>query len=217
MPSVSLPLFPLGGTLLPGLRLPLQIFEERYVALLHHLIDSEGQELGFGVVAIRHGYEVGDRANELYAVGCLAVLDRVAQVTDGLFLVATHGTRRFRLDEIDETAGTPWVTGLVTWLDDVVQEPERLTSAAAAVREAVEAHARAMGLQLTVPPADPTTLAFWAAESLDLERDDRQRLLEVSDTGARLALVRRLVRRETSLASELGVGGGRGAAPPSLN
>jgi len=50
-----------------------------------------------GVVAIRHGYEVGERVNELYSVGCLAVLDRVVQVTDGLFLVLSHGTRRFRL------------------------------------------------------------------------------------------------------------------------
>ena len=116
----SLPLFPLGGTLMPGMQLPLQIFEERYLALLRHLIDSEGEELGFGVVAIRHGYEVGDRANELYAVGCLAVLDRVVQVTGGLFLVLSHGTRRFRLDAVDESAGTPWMTGEVSWLDDQV-------------------------------------------------------------------------------------------------
>ncbi len=116
----SLPIFPLGGTLMPGMQLPLQIFEERYLALLRHLIDSEGEELGFGVVAIRHGYEVGDRANELYAVGCLAVLDRVVQVTGGLFLVLSHGTRRFRLDAVDESAGTPWMTGEVSWLDDQV-------------------------------------------------------------------------------------------------
>ena len=88
----SLPLFPLGGTLMPGMRLPLQVFEDRYVALLRHLIDSEGEELGFGVVAIRHGYEVGDRVNELYAVGCLAVLDRVVQVTPGS--TSSSGTAR---------------------------------------------------------------------------------------------------------------------------
>ena len=121
-----LPLFPLGGTLMPGMQLPLQVFEDRYLALLRRLIDSQGEELGFGVVAIRHGYEVGERVNELYSVGCLAVLDRLVQVTDGLFLVLSHGTRRFRLDAVDEAAGTPWMTGEVTWLEELTGDEARL-------------------------------------------------------------------------------------------
>lgn len=213
----SLPLFPLGGTLLPGMQLPLQVFEDRYVALLRHLIDSEGEELGFGVVAIRHGYEVGDRTNELYAVGCLAVLDRVVQVTDGLFLVLGHGSRRFRLDAVDESAGTPWTTGTVTWLDERPGDEERIPLLAKAVRDAVQVHGVAVGMDLTAPPDDPELLAYWAAESLDLDRDDRQRLLEVPDTSARLALVRRMAQRESALAAELGLAGGPGNTPPSLN
>ncbi len=213
----SLPLFPLGGTLLPGRRLPLQVFEERYVALLQHLIDSEGEEIGFGVVAIRHGYEVGDRANELYAIGCLAVLDRVVQVTDGFYLVLTHGTRRFRLDAVDETAGTPWVTGQVTWLQDVPGEPDAVAAQASSVRLAVATHARTVGTETSEPPTDPAETAWWAAEALDLDRDDQQRLLELPEVVARLGLVRRLALRETGLASRLGVAGGTGSAPPSLN
>jgi Lon protease-like protein len=213
----SLPIFPLGGTLMPGMQLPLQIFEERYLALLRHLIDSEGEELGFGVVAIRHGYEVGERVNELYAVGCLAVLDRVVQVTGDLFLVLSHGTRRFRLDAVDESAGTPWMTGEVSWLDDEVEDASRVAQLATAVRVAVEVHGVTLGLELSASPDDPERLAFWAAEQLDLDRDDRQRLLEVPETGARLALVRRMAQRESALASQLGIAGGRGSAPPSLN
>jgi len=133
----ALPLFPLGETLLPGRRLPLQIFEERYVALLQHLIDSQGEQTGFGVVAIRHGYEVGDRANELESIGCLAVLDRMAEVADHFYVVITHGTRRFRVDAIDETAGTPWTTAQVTWLHDVPGDVATTTRQAAALRAAV--------------------------------------------------------------------------------
>jgi Lon protease-like protein len=214
----SLPLFPLGGTLMPRMQLPLQVFEDRYVALLRHLIDSEGEELGFGVVAIRHGYEVGDRVNELYTVGCLAVLDRVVQVTDGLYLVLGHGTRRFRLDRLDESAGTPWTTGEVTWLDEQPGDEARVPLLVKEVREAVQVHGVAHGLELTAPPEEPELLAYWAAESLDLDRDDRQRLLEVPETSARLAVVRRMVQRESALAAQLGLaGGGSGTAPPSLN
>jgi len=213
----SLPLFPLGGTLLPGRRLPLQVFEDRYVALLQHLIDSAGEELGFGVVGIRHGYEVGDRANELYAIGCLAVLDRVVLVTDGLYLVLIHGTRRFRLDAIDDTAGTPWATGSVTWLHDVPGDAEAVAAQARSVRDAVASHAHAVGAEASDPPSDPAETAWWAAEALDLDRDDLQRLLELPEVAARLGLVRRLAMRETGLASRLGVAGGTGSAPPSLN
>ncbi|MFI5075575.1 MAG: LON peptidase substrate-binding domain-containing protein [Actinomycetales bacterium] len=212
-----LPLFPLGGTLMPGMQLPLQVFEDRYLALLRRLIDSQGEELGFGVVAIRHGYEVGERVNELYSVGCLAVLDRLVQVTDGLFLVLSHGTRRFRLDAVDEAAGTPWMTGEVTWLEELTGDEARLPLLSKAVREAVQVHGVALGLELTTPPDQPELLAYWAAESLDLDRDDRQRLLEVSETAARLALVRRLAQRESALAAELGLAANPGNTPPSLN
>jgi Lon protease-like protein len=197
--------------------LPLQVFEDRYVALLRHLIDSDGEELGFGVVAIRHGYEVGDRANELYAVGCLALLDRVVQVATGLFLVLGHGARRFRLDGVDESAGTPWVTGEVTWLTDRPGDQARVPMLATAVREAVQVHGVTLGVDIPTPPEDPDLLAYWAAQALDLDRDDRQRLLEVSETSARLALVRRMAQRESALAAQLGLGGGPGSTPLNLN
>jgi Lon protease-like protein len=213
----ALPLFPLGETLLPGRLLPLQVFEERYVALLQHLIDSDGKQTGFGVVAIRHGYEVGDRANELESIGCLAVLDRMAEVADGFYVVLTHGTRRFRLDGLDEDAGTPWVTGRVTWLQDVPGDAAVTARQASALAAAVASHRRTVGLEPSEPPQDPTGTAWWAAEALDLDRDDRQRLLELPEVTARLGLLLRLARRESELASRLGVAGGTASAPPSLN
>ncbi|HWI34599.1 MAG TPA: LON peptidase substrate-binding domain-containing protein, partial [Lapillicoccus sp.] len=195
----------------------LQVFEDRYIALLRHLIDSKGEELGFGVLAIRHGYEVGDRTNELYAVGCLAVLDRVVQVNPALFLVLTHGTRRFRLDTVDEVAGTPWTTAEVTWLEDLPGHEAQIPVLADAVRELVHVHGVTVGLEMMAPPDDPDLLAYWAAESLDLDRDDRQRLLEVSETSVRLTLVRRMAQRESALALRLGLSGGPGASRLSLN
>jgi Lon protease-like protein len=213
----SLPLFPLGGTLMPGMVLPLQVFEDRYVALLRHLIDSAGEALGFGVVAIRHGYEVGDGENELYAVGCLAVLDRVVQVTAGVYLVVGHGTRRFRLDRVDDAAATPWITGEVTWLSEDLGDQSRVALLTKEVREVVQVRGVALGVELRPPPDEPELLAYWAAEALDLDRDDRQRLLEAPDTSTRLTLVRRMAHRESALVTQLGFRSGPDRAPPSLN
>jgi Lon protease-like protein len=56
----QLPIFPLNTVVFPGVTLPLHIFEERYRAMVRHLLDVPDQTLRlFGIVAIREGYEVG--------------------------------------------------------------------------------------------------------------------------------------------------------------
>ena len=65
--------FPLGTVLVPGLVLPLHIFEPRYRTLIHDLLALPAPERGFGVVAIREGHEVGvDGARALADVGTRA-------------------------------------------------------------------------------------------------------------------------------------------------
>ena len=68
----TIPLFPLGTTLLPYGRMPLQIFERRYIDLIAQCM-REGT--GFGVVQLRRGSEVGQGgidAPDIAAVGCFA-------------------------------------------------------------------------------------------------------------------------------------------------
>ena len=57
--TVRLPLFPLNSVLFPGLVLPLNIFEERYRAMMRELLKTpEEDPRRFAVVAIRDGHEV---------------------------------------------------------------------------------------------------------------------------------------------------------------
>ena len=63
MTTVRLPLFPLNSVLYPGLVLPLNIFEERYRAMMRELLKTpEDQPRRFAVVAIRDGHEVAPSA-----------------------------------------------------------------------------------------------------------------------------------------------------------
>ena len=55
MNTEELPLFPLSAVLLPGGRLPLQIFEPRYLDLVSHCMKTDS---GFGIVRITSGHEV---------------------------------------------------------------------------------------------------------------------------------------------------------------
>ena len=53
----TLPMFPLGSVLFPGVSVPLTVFEDRYRALVHHLLRVEdATQLLFGTVGIREGY-----------------------------------------------------------------------------------------------------------------------------------------------------------------
>jgi uncharacterized protein len=61
--TTALPLFPLNSVLFPGLVLPLNVFEERYRALIRDLLAlPENAPRRFGVVAIRDGREVAPTA-----------------------------------------------------------------------------------------------------------------------------------------------------------
>ncbi len=215
----SLPLFPLGTTLLPGSQLPLKVFEPRYVALLRDLLaEPRPEEIGFGVVAIRRGFEVGGELdNDLHAVGCFAELDQIAEIEEAVFFVLATGTRRFRLDGIDAAAGTPYLTGSVTWLDEVPGVVASLSALAGRLVTAVAAYRQAQGLEAAEPPTDPTELSYWAARASGLGTGDRQLLLGCADTGARLGLVLRMIRREAALTQSLGVVGVAPDGPSSLN
>lgn len=58
MPSQLLPVFPLNGVAFPGHRLPLRIFEPRYLQMLKDIADRPR----FVVALIRSGVEVGGEA-----------------------------------------------------------------------------------------------------------------------------------------------------------
>lgn len=204
----SLPLFPLGAVLLPGGQLPLQVFEPRYLRLLEDLFEEPEQERVFGVVAIRRGLEVGaDSSNDLYAVGCSArvmALGRAPGSEGAVFHLLCVGERPFRLDGTDETAGTPYPTGLVTWLDDLpTADPHRRTEDALRVAAAHAAYARAVGGPAVALPGtgDP---AYAATEAATLPLAERQAVLEAEDAAARADLVVRLLARETALVTRFG-------------
>jgi uncharacterized protein len=211
--QVDIPLFPLGTVLLPGLVLPLHIFEERYRTLVADLIGQEdGSTRQFGVIAIREGREVGVKgAHSLFEVGCSAVVHHVQAYQDGRFDLVSVGSRRFRLVEVDAETG-PYLRGRIDWLTESAGE---VGSYADAVRLALPRYVQLLseraaeaGETLTMPdlgelPDDPVTLSYLAAATLMIDTPTRQGLLAEPDAGARLAAEVRLLRREQALLGQL--------------
>ena len=215
----TLPLFPLGTVLLPGARLPLQIFEPRYVALLRDLLAGQEQRSPvFGVVAIREGYEVGDDGVvALHPVGCGALLTQAAALENERYFIVSEGTRRFRLDSVDAEAGTPYATAEVTWLEEVEGDPATVSELAARLRAALVSFATTVGASELELADDDRLLSYSVPQTVSLDVGDRQRLLECVDTESRLRLGLQLVRREKEFAGTLGAVANPPSSPPNLN
>ena len=94
----ELPLFPLGSVLFPGGRMPLRVFEPRYVDLVRESLRN-GTE--FGVVWIREGREVvTDTAAampKLAQIGCFARIVDWDSLDGGMLGVTIEGSGKFRL------------------------------------------------------------------------------------------------------------------------
>jgi len=205
----SLPLFPLGTPLLPGARLPLQLFEPRYLVLARILAEREDDDRRFGVTLIRKGHEVGpDAVQALHGIGCEARVDAMALVERPggtvVHLVAT-GVRRFRLDRVDDAAGTPFTTGVVTWLPDppAGDDPEVAVLAERAVR-AHAAYLVSLGADAEPVEAPLSGAAYRVAERMVLDPSDLQRVLEGADAATRLRTVLALLRREAAIFGRFG-------------
>lgn len=202
----ALPLFPLSTVLMPGTLLPLQIFEPRYVALLHHLVrDQDQRPPVFGVVAIRKGFEVGELGvRSLHPIGCSAQLVQAADLGERRYLVVSQGTRRFRLGALDESAGTPYPTADVSWLAETDGDSVAVAGLAARLREEVAAYRRTVGGEPLEAPEGDRELSYWLAGAIGLGLSEQQDLLASADTETRLRLGRRMLRRELALATTLG-------------
>ncbi len=209
-----LPLFPLRQVLVPGLVLPLNIFEPRYRALVHDLLRRPPHERAFGVVALRQGRDAGSRhaASALHAVGCTALLREHEELPDGRFQLLTAGAVRFRLHELDEDAGTPYLTGVVSPLDEPdAPEGEEGAEALARLSEVVArrwaAYRERLGIAATGLPEReapaPVVLSYLVVAGMVLDLPERQALLELPDTTSRLRAERQLLHREEVLISEL--------------
>lgn len=200
-----LALFPLGTVLVPGLVLPLRVFEPRYRSLVEDLLARPEHERVFGVVAIKSGHEVGEgAARALHEVGTTAVIRHVSDNGDGTYEVVTSGAVRFRLHSVDEEAGTPYLTGVVSALSDA-EEAEDVEMAVQAnrVAAAYSAYREQLGLEPPELPSSARVLSYLVAAGMPLELGDRQSLLEQPDTRRRLSAEAHLLNRERRLVQHL--------------
>ncbi|HSP05097.1 MAG TPA: LON peptidase substrate-binding domain-containing protein [Acidimicrobiales bacterium] len=185
MPAI--PMFPLGSVLFPSLVLPLHIFEPRYRALIHDVLDGDRE---FGVCLIERGAEVGGE-DVRTTIGTVAQVHEAEELPDGRWAVVAVGVRRIRVERW--LPDDPYPRAEVVDLPDPepsASEVEVLPEVVARLRTAL---ARAAELGDTAVPAtvelsiDPAMASHQASALAPIATIDQHALLSAETVGLRLA------------------------------
>ncbi|GLV29332.1 ATP-dependent protease [Sphingobium sp. TomTYG75] len=173
-------IFPLSGALLlPGMDMPLHIFEPRYRALIH---DAMARDRRIGMIQPR-----GEGAKPaLYDVGCLGRISEFEVLDDGRFNIILEGLARFRvIRELDVTTAFRQIEADVEQApeDEVLHAVER-----AALEQESRRFAEALGYVVdwtAVSRLDDTSLVNGIAQIAPFDPAAKQTLLEADSLSER--------------------------------
>jgi Lon protease-like protein len=185
-------LFPLPVVLLPGARMPLHIFEQRYRDMVR---DALATHRRFGMVYHdwdRHGPFLGEEGR----VGTVAEITQHQMLDDGRSMILIEGLERFRIVDGIES-DTRYFEALVSpYPDATVMQGEELAFRRG---ESIALFRRVVASLSEPPSALPEAtrdaeLSFVLARTIEVEPGFLQRLLELTDEGSRLERIDRVFR-----------------------
>ena len=189
--TMDIPIFPLGTVLYPAGRLPLRVFEPRYVEMTKACIRDNAV---FGVTLIRAGFEVGTPAVPC-EIGCTARIIEWDVPNPGLFTLSTRGESVFRiLERRTQADGLIVATVQLEEPPDPVSLPERYEGLAKLLLELIQG----IGKEHFPEPQrldDAAWVGNRLAELLPVEPERKQRLLESGDPLAVLGEVERMLKQ----------------------
>jgi Lon protease-like protein len=170
-----LPLFPLDVVLLPGIPLPLHIFEPRYKEMMGECLANNAP---FGVVrALEEG---------VAEIGCTAEIVTVTkEYPDGRMDLVAEGRKRFEVLALNHDRSFLQAEVLLVPDEPVVSSEDDKA-------RAIQVHLEILSLAGAVQDlsaADQNALSFYLAGSLPLDLDFKQKLLGMRSEGERIQAV----------------------------
>ncbi len=192
----NIPLFPLRAVLFDGGRLPLRIFEPRYMDMIGSCMRKDTP---FGVVLIRQGRDArlsaDDEQPEIFDVGTEATIVDFNQLEAGMLGILARGGRKFRVHETWELKNHL----LMGRVERLPEEPSGMTTVEHGplldlLRQLLK-HPMIEKLELEIDFEDARDLGWRLAELLPIEPEVKQGLLELDRPDERLTALDRLVSR----------------------
>ena len=184
---IELPLFPLRTVLFPYGRIPLRIFEPRYVDLVRDCLKQEGE---FGVVWIREGSEaVVDADNalpKLAQIGCTARIVDWDALANGRLGITIEGRAKFRVLATQQRANFLIVADIeMLPEEEALAVPEHANDLTELLRQLI-AHPLVDRLKLEPQTADAGRMTNQIAQLLPIPEANKFALLIETDPLRRL-------------------------------
>jgi len=198
--SMEMPLFPLDTVLFPGMVMPLHIFEPRYIDMVNTCLEESSR---FGVVLIKEGMEAGGPLATPYQVGTAARIARTERYANDQMDITIVGTNRFRIQEFDSTK--PTMRAHTTPFPFSKTSTRTAVEVAHKVRPLVIQYVDLLSsasntkLRLDQLPDNPKMLAVMVAIALQVNNDEKQRLLEIASVPELLVRQHHLLTIETQI------------------
>jgi Lon protease-like protein len=178
LPDV-IPIFTLpDALLLPRARLPLHLFEPRYLAMLDDTLKTDGRLIG-----MIQPYEAADGSDKLHTIGCSGRVTAMSETEDGRYMITLSGMSRFRM--LEEVEGfSPYRRAWVNWAGfDADLGPEETDPGLdrVALMDLLERFFEDRGLNTdwdSMAEADPELLINSLSMLCPFEPEERQALLE---------------------------------------
>lgn len=183
-------IFPLNTVLFPGGRLPLRVFEQRYIEMTKQCIANN---LPFGVCQIKEGRETGTPAVP-ESIGCLARIVEWDMPQLGVFQLQTEGTQRFRILSSEVARN-----GLISASIETLPNEDQVAPSSALCSEVLKAIIEKVGAEHFPSPQrfdDAAWIGYRLSEILPIDRDTRQRMLQLSDPTERLAQLEQVLNAQ---------------------
>lgn len=186
LPDV-IPVFPLpGALLLPRARLPLHLFEPRYLQMLEDALKTNARIIGM----VQPNEVPGREDTGLHRIGCAGRVTQFSETEDGRYMVTLSGLSRFRVQS-EVTGFTPYRRCEVTW-DGFEADLKPKDSDIAFDRETFLTllgryfDARSLSADWdTLKDAEDELLINSLSMMLDFEPEDKQALLEAPSLSTR--------------------------------
>ncbi len=186
LPDV-IPVFPLpGALLLPRAKLPLHLFEPRYLAMLDDTLKTSDRLIGM----IQPNKVPGRDGPGLQSIGCAGRVTQFSETGDGRYMITLSGMSRFRV--IEEIEGfAPYRRCRVSWSGferDLGPEEEDSAFDRPAFLALLERYFIARDLRTdwdTMKDAEDELLINSLSMLLGFEPEDKQALLEAPSLSTR--------------------------------
>lgn len=183
------PIFPLHTVLFPGCRLPLQIFEQRYLEMIKSCLK---QQQGFIIVLINEGQEVGSIDN-IFSVGTEAKIVDWNQLDNGLLGITVEGVSRVVIQSA-RTQPDGLLLGEVERLEETPLYEHKQRDSLLALLTTLREHPAIQQLGLKVDEREVNSL-FWCLSGLvPFNNREKQYLLELNEPQMRLTAFNKLLQ-----------------------